>query len=214
MRASTHPDGKCRADRTGLSIPPPFAPNVMTDSEENNYWPGYVAAMASLVQSLLLLAVILAYAIYEMGLLAGKRVDQAVALAMADESVQPVPLDEDTKRDPAKLVQKLKTMGTSEFEFPLNIWQLDDESSAQVRTEVKKRMRQHPGAWLIWVETDTDHAFKRRLAYLRIMVVRNELIRAGIQAPQIETRILNKQNPGNEGEDVIRLVELTGTGVR
>jgi hypothetical protein len=185
---------------------------AMTDSTDNNYWPGYVAAMASLVQSLLLLAVILAYAIYEMGLLAGKRVDQAVALAMADESVQPVPIDEDTKKNPAKLVQKLKTMGSSEFEFPHNIWQLDEGSSSKVRAEVKKRVGQRASTWLIWVETDTDHAFKRRLAYLRIMVVRNELIRAGIQASQIETRILNKQDPGVEAEDLIRLVELTGMG--
>lgn len=164
---------------------------------KDGFWPGYVAAMASLVQSLLLLTVILAFAIYQMSVLVGKRVDQAVSIVMAEQIVEPL--------------IKERIQGVDIF-FSKEIWQIDEISRRRIRQEFLKQSSP-TGKWLLWVGTDTDDSMKRRSAYLRLMVLRNELMLLGLLGAQIETRIMSQPEGVAEDGQTVHLVPLGG-GVR
>jgi hypothetical protein len=139
------------------------------------FWPGYVAAMASLVQSLLLLMVILAFAIYQMSVLIGKRVDQAVAITLAEQEVQP------------RIRDRLKKRGIDVY-FSKDVWRIDEPTRARIRQELRRQVTPNT-SWQLWVGTDTEDAVKRRSAYLRLMLLRNELLVLGVAGEKIETRI-------------------------
>lgn len=165
---------------------------------KDGFWPGYVAAMASLVQSLLLLTVILAFAIYQMSVLAGKRVDQAVSIVMAEQEVEPL------------VQERLRIRGVDIF-FSTEIWQIDEISRKRIRQEFLNQ-KTSSGKWLLWVGTDTEDSMKRRSAYLRLMVLRNELMSLGVAGTHIETRILSQPEGSDRGGQTVHLVPLEGDG--
>ena len=161
---------------------------------KDGFWPGYVAAMASLVQSLLLLTVILAFAIYQMSVLAGKRVDQAVSIVLAEQVVAPV------------VKERLRIRGVDVF-FSTEIWQIDEPSRKRIRQEFLSQSSPS-GKWLLWVGTDTEDSMRRRSAYLRLMVLRNELMSLGVAGANIETRILSESEESARAGQVVHLVPL------
>lgn len=165
---------------------------------KDGFWPGYVAAMASLVQSLLLLTVILAFAIYQMSVLAGKRVDQAVSIVMAEQIVEPL------------IEERIRIHGVDVF-FSKEIWQIDEASRRRIRQEFLSQSSS-TGKWLLWVGTDTEDSMKRRSAYLRLMVLRNELMSLGLTGAHIETRILSEPEVGDREGQTVHLVPLSGGG--
>lgn len=166
---------------------------------KDGFWPGYVAAMASLVQSLLLLTVILAFAIYQMSVLAGKRVDQAVSIVMAEQMVEPL------------VVERIRIRGVDVF-FSKEIWKIDEVSKKRIRQEFLSQTSPS-GKWLLWVGTDTEDSIKRRSAYLRLMVLRNELMSLGVVGGNIETRILSQsEEVGGRDGQTVHLVPLEGGG--
>jgi hypothetical protein len=161
---------------------------------KDGFWPGYVAAMASLVQSLLLLTVILAFAIYQMSVLAGKRVDQAVSIVMAEQIVEPL------------IEERIRVHGVDVF-FSKEIWQIDDASRKRIRQQFLSQSSSI-GKWLLWVGTDTEDSMKRRSAYLRLMVLRNELMSLGVAGSNIETRILSEPEEGAQMGQTVHLLPL------
>lgn len=164
---------------------------------KDGFWPGYVAAMASLVQSLLLLTVILAFAIYQMSVLAGKRVDQAVSIVMAEQVVEPL------------VVDRIRLRGVDIF-FSKEVWKIDEVSKKRIRQEFLSQTSPS-GKWLLWVGADTEDAIKRRSAYLRLMVLRNELMSLGVLGGNIETRILSQsEEVGGRDGQTVHLVPLEG----
>jgi hypothetical protein len=163
---------------------------------KDGFWPGYVAAMASLVQSLLLLTVILAFAIYQMSVLAGKRVDQAVSIVMAEQIVEPL------------IEKRIRIHGVDVF-FSKETWQIDEASRRRIRQEFLSQSSP-TGKWLLWVGTDTEDSMKRRSAYLRLMVLRNELMSLGVTGAHIETRILSESEGDALLGQTVHLVPLDG----
>jgi len=141
------------------------------------------------VQSLLLLMVILAFAIYQMSILIGKRVDQAVAITLAEEALQPRPRD------------RLRKRGIDVYFFK-DVWRIDEATRARIRQELQRQVTANT-FWQLWVGTDTEDAVKRRSAYLRLMVLRNELMALGVAGAKIETRILEDAMAGaKQGQTV------------
>lgn len=158
----------------------------MHDAEGGDFWSGYVAAMAGLVQSLMLLVVILACSIYLMSVLASRRVDVAVAVAQAEVVVDPTV---DGRWD-----------GGIQILYPTDVWALDEESRGRVQGEVAKSKRVEKSRWLLWAAADTGDAIKRRSAYLRLVSLRGELLGLGVTGPQIDVRIVHRE--GADGRNV------------
>lgn len=152
----------------------------MENSSTDAFWSGYVAAMAGLVQSLMLLTVILACAIYLMAVLAGERVEQEVAISIAEQKFEP-------------LSNRLSQKAGFEIHYPTDVWEMDPASKKQVIAEVMRSTSSHP-KWELWVGTDTESAIERRSAFLRLISLRSELITLGVQAFQIQTRIIHQQD--------------------
>jgi hypothetical protein len=164
---------------------------------QGNFWPGYVAAMASLVQSLLLLTVILAFVIYQMGVLASKRVDQAAAITLAEHVVQTP--QHDVVESPSTEIR---------IHFEQEIWQIDEATKQQIKREVT-RPSYIDCKWLLKISDEMENALIRRSAYLRLMVVRNLILSFEIDANRIETRMLSDSAASTKiNRQTVRLVSL------
>jgi hypothetical protein len=180
-------------------------------SEEDSvgFWPGYVAAVASLVQALLLLSAVLAMAVFQLGLTIGQQVDAKTALAMTKE----MPLDNAaqkavihkneaktalamTKKMPSDSAAHKAVMPKDDAEAPLkvtfsdSVWQLSASEVTQVTAVVRQLQQQEVPRWRMWLPTQTDDPRKRRLGFLRVMAVRNVLLAIGVSAEKIDVQLV------------------------
>lgn len=160
----------------------------MHQEEEQNggFWPGYVAAVACLVLSLLLISAVMAITIMQLGVSVGQMMDakEAAAMVAASKPLQTSPpLDLPA---PVKLKQP-----TLELSFPKDAWRLDDAARTQLRAEVEKLTRQGVKGWTLTLPTHTNDSLKRRAAYLQLMAVRNVMLEAGVAGDQIDIRMVD-----------------------
>lgn len=162
---------------------------VANSDDDAGYWPGYVAAVACLVQSLLLLSVVMAVTLYQLGMLAGRsRLEQ-------DTTPQP---------NPAALGIALV--------FPSATWRIDKAARERLRAEVEKQRREGVTHWRISLRTQTDNAMKRRGGYLRLMIVRNELIALGVLGNRIEVRLYDIPDDDQSGGQTVRIEPMMDDG--
>lgn len=162
------------------------------EEDSAGFWPGYVAAVASLVQALLLLSAVLAMAVFEMGILIGQQMDAKAALAMTIEKLS------DTTANRAAM-QKDDAEAPLNVTFSDSVWQLSESEAAQVSSELHHLQRQAVTRWRVWLATQTDDPRKRRLGFLRVMALRNALIKSGVAADKIDVQLL--QVAETEGAD-------------
>ena len=165
-------------------------------SEEDSvgFWPGYVAAVASLVQALLLLSAVLAMAVFQMGMTIGQQMDAKAAMAMTIKMLS----DSDAKKAEQ---QKDDAEAPLNVSFSDAVWQLSESEVAQVLAELRQLQRQPVSRWRVWLPTQTDDPRKRRLGFLRVMALRNVLIKSGVAADKIDVQLL-------------QVAEVEGTGRR
>jgi hypothetical protein len=154
------------------------------EEDSAGFWPGYVAAVASLVQALLLLSAVLAMAVFQLGLLIGQQMDAKAALAMTIEKLS------DTAADQAAR-QKDDAEAPLNVTFSDAVWQLSEGEAAQVTNELQQlQQRQAVTRWRVWLPTQTDDPRKRRFGFLRVMALRNVLIKSGIAPDKIDVQLL------------------------
>ncbi len=142
--------------------------------DDAGFWPGYVAAVACLVQSLLLISGVMAITIFMIGLQAGKRVDAPHPVLAPPLSAPPA---EDSVPDRLDLF------------FPFTVSRMDDASRQRVRQEMERQRMAGVERWVIRLKTDTQDSLKRRAAFLHVMEVRNMMLGAGVSGTHIEIRL-------------------------
>ena len=160
----------------------------MHQEEEQNggFWPGYVAAVACLVLSLLLISAVMAITIMQLGVSVGQMMDAKEAAAMVAAS-KPLPSSPPVDLPPpAPLKQP-----TLELTFPKDAWRLDEAARTQLRAEVEQLTRQGVKGWTLSLPAHTNDTLKRRAAYLQLMAVRNVMLEAGVAGDQIDIRMLD-----------------------
>lgn len=162
------------------------------DEESAGFWPGYVAAVACLVQSLLLLCAVMAMTVYQLGILAGRKIEAAAVAA-----VVPPPATDSAQR------------GGIALAFPGTTWRIDAAARERLRTELAKRLREGVTHWRISLRTQTDDTVRRRSGYLRLMVVRNELMLLGVVSGHIDVRLLDAPDDDGSGEQTVRIEPLS-----
>lgn len=155
---------------------------VANSEDDAGYWPGYVAAVACLVQSLLLLSVVMAVTLYQLGMLAGRS-----------------SLAQDTPPPPTPVEPGIALV------FPSATWRIDEVARERLRTALARQRREGMTHWRISLRTQTDNTMKRRGAYLRLMSVRNELMALGVAGHRIEVRLYDTPDDDKSGAQTVRI---------
>ena len=187
----------------------------MTEGEDAGVWPGYVAAMAGLVQSLLFVSAILALSLLQVSMLAGKKIDEHLArMAEGTSKAQPRAPEEDKNAPPQrKPVEVAPPVAEPNVLVPqpdaetavahedvaegqLSLRFVEDQVvlSAQARerliAEVRRRLALGETQWQAQLEFDGSSSLARRAGYLRLMSARSALLEAGVEPAQLQVRLL------------------------
>ena len=155
------------------------------EEENGGFWPGYVAAIASLVLSLLLISAVMAITIMQLGVSVGQMMEakQAAAMVATTKRLQVLP---PVDRPPVGLQQP-----TLELTFPQDKWRLDDAARTRLHAELVQLNQKGVKGWTLSLQTNTSDSLKRRAAYLQLMAVRNVMLEAGVTGDQIDMRMLD-----------------------
>lgn len=89
-------------------------------------------------------------------------------------------------------VVQISGQATIQVSFQNKSIELDKASSIALQEITKELESASQSEWVIWCFADTRQDASARLAYLRMMSVRNSLLQYGISAQRIETRMLEK----------------------
>lgn len=159
-----------------------------TEDESGGFWPGYVAAVASLVLSLLLIAAVLALTLYQVGMLAGKKVHEAAAAVVAPAVVPAVA----PRSGETDLVLEFSEQG----------WRLDAQAQSLLLEQIRQQVQRGIRNWQLSVQTDTEDPLLLRGAYLRLLAARNVFLQAGVQGDRVQVRLLHAPQAQRIGREL------------
>jgi hypothetical protein len=171
-------------------------------------WPGYVAAVASLVLSLLLLLAILVFALTQVGSLVAaymKEILRADPLLVAqtklsertfpERSTKPLtpqpsgPNQEQESIKPGTPLRQIKLV------FGANISDIPAAQRAEVIASIKQIQGSIDGPWLIWSTTLSGDDLMERTVYRLMLSARKILVEQNIAERQIELRLQKSSTP-------------------
>ena len=196
------------------------------DEESSGIWPAYVAAMACLMQALLLLMAVIAIANFLSGQAASmaKASNQSVHLSGDEEGGAsgllglPVPGAKSVPQRPSPPPSLKAALTPAEveasadgaglrFTFSADAFRLEDTQAARLRTFVASQGARAEGAarWRVWATVDTRDVQARRGAYLRLMSARAWLMEAGVPATAIDLQLFSDPEASADAERKVYL---------
>lgn len=171
-------------------------------------WPGYVAAVASLVLSLLLLLAILVFALTQVGALVSaymKEILRAdpllVAQSRVPERITPKPSTLPPAPKPKNQYQEPENIkaGTPlrqiKLVFGANVSEIPLTQRAEVIASVKQMQGPLDGPWLIWATTLSGDELTERTVYRLMLSTRKILLEQNVAERQIELRLQKSMTP-------------------
>lgn len=199
------------------------------DEESSGIWPAYVAAMACLMQALLLLMAVIAIANFLSG--------QAASLAKAAGQRVHLGAGDDGEDEGGRLLGRANRGGSKanaaasaverpntaaltrdgvttahghaglRFTFAPEAFRLEDTQAARLRSFVTSQgaRADAPGRWRVWATVDTRDVQARRGAYLRLMSARSWLLEAGVAATAIDLQLFSDPEAGSDAERMVYL---------
>jgi hypothetical protein len=149
----------------------------------DNVWQGYVSAVACLLLSLLLLLSIMALSMIALG---GQKTEEQAA--------EPVPAPM-AASNIAPSIPKGQRGAQWALRFPANAVDIEPEEQAVLAKRLSLTSispgadRQMPSHWSLWCYATAESVSSQRLAYLRLLAVREVLIKQGVPADTIDIQI-------------------------
>ncbi|WP_397392087.1 hypothetical protein [Polynucleobacter sp.] len=165
-----------------------------SSGEDSSVWQGYVAAVASLAQAMLFLMAVLVIALMQVS----AEIDMSSNALMKKSKGEKPPAPAASKAAAPKKAEGALTQTKLAGEpsalykliFSEKIVALSREESADLRRLIEERQGGLKGGlWDIFAITDIADSEAKRLAYLRVVEVRNLLIQRGIPASSIQTSL-------------------------
>ncbi len=171
-----------------------------SSGEDSSVWQGYVAAVASLAQAMLFLMAILVIALMQVS----AQIDMSSkALVQKSKGEKPPAKVSAEEKKVAKKGDKSSEKGKSQGTPQAILKMVFAESTISLNptevTELKKIMASkvsenaNRGTWDVFAIVDKNNSAKERLAYLRILEVRNILIRQGVASSNVQTNIKHQK---------------------
>lgn len=159
-------------------------------------WPGYVAAIASLVLSLLLLLAILVISITQVGSIVGQYMQELLRAELLHKASK-------TNISNEKLPSKFKTPSTKDHEAtggstPLNqvkvvltrkLSDIPPPYIDQIKSTIKTINVPTESKWVIWSSVYEQDSLNQRTTYRFMLAIRRILIQQGVKESQIEMRL-------------------------
>jgi hypothetical protein len=192
--------------------------------EEAGFWPGYVAAVAGLVQGLLIMAMALGISIYALGRLAtaasaeaaAKDAEAAEAAAAATGAgpfpAAPPPLPAPlpappplAARAPVPPPVSARQPVVATIGFTGDAVALPDSLGSAVSEMVARHQAQGAVRWRLALAAPLTDPRARRAGYLRLLATRRAMITAGVAADAITVAL-------NDGDTAGAVVELQPIG--
>ena len=155
-------------------------------------WPGYVAAVAGLVQSLMFVSAIVATVVYLMGMLGqAKHQTTEQGAAPAKQAIQ-APMPKVSKEAWARSPEYETKDGFRSLSvlFPVDQVKLDAHTEQQVKHALSQLKAAGATQWRVIGHEKADEALSPRQAFFRVQTLRSALIASGIKVDRIEQRIL------------------------
>ena len=200
------------------------------DDEEPGFWPGYVGAVSGLVQGLLITAMALGISIIALGQIAKlprRPQPSAAPVAVTSSALQTSPQPplqvgsgfanrpQTAQQQPQPEVRPAKP--PEKAYARLTIGFLDDaiilpkSSAAAISDAVSRRLAAGAKRWRIHGATDLGDPRLRRMVYLRLLSVRESLLKSGVRANQIDVELVALA-PGETANDNVEVLPLDAAG--
>ena len=155
--------------------------------EDAGFWPAYVAAIAGLIQGMLLVLAVMTIALVQVVTAIG---EQAKAMAEASQ----------------KMVERTEAQTELEVVFSRLTWRVDAPTRLAIQKAVQQLVGQGVQHWRLALSADLNDGLTRRVAYLRVTMVRNVLLSAGIPGVNIDMALIDTPEASNE--DGIQTVKI------
>lgn len=200
--------------------------------EEAGFWPGYVAAVAGLVQGLLIMAMALGISIYALGKLAVAEEyaeqaakdqaarDKAAAAAAARDVAGPWPVGPRPAAappPPPPLLQPrpvglpVATALVGTISFYGDAVDLPDTSAGDVAAMVARHRAAGAVRWRLTLAAPLADPRARRAGYLRLLSIRRALLAAGVDVAEISAGLV-EGGSGGEGPALAELRPFDAAG--
>ncbi len=191
----------------------------MHDDDDAGVWPAYVAAVAGLLLSLLLLTAIMALVMFILGLVVGHNMDadpeatasdaSAPKSGMAHSPPPPPPLTTVKPVMPAVPVRPVvpdraaatgirppvpgsgRSAERARITFAQDTVHLNRAQSEQLKAAIVRLLHAGQRNWQLTLATQTDNPEKARAGYLRLLAIRNVMIAAGVDPLSIAMHLVN-----------------------
>lgn len=191
-------------------------------------WPGYVAAIASLVLSLLLLLAILVFALTQVGNLVSTYREAIMKAVLAaerfrnSEAVQPIEKDTPTLTPrelarpptpkPLKAIRPDNILHQITLIFSAGVADIPEQEKLLLESAIQKTPMGAESNWRIYSTTYANDPLMERVTFLLMLTTRRTLVAQGISEKRIELQ-LNKSEtaPANYllGEIVVHVSPVT-----
>lgn len=179
---------------------------MKTTNNVPSVWPGYVAAIASLVLSLLLLLAILVFALTQVGNLVSAYMQEILRQSLLDEQAKPK-VESKAVTPEKKWINRIKPEPIRPPEsaqesvspdtplrqirliFGPELADIPSSQLAEVVTSIKQIQAPSDANWLIWSPVLSSDALMERAVYRLMLSVRKTLIAQGVPEKQIDLQL-------------------------
>jgi Na+-transporting methylmalonyl-CoA/oxaloacetate decarboxylase gamma subunit len=169
-----------------------------TSKETAAIWPGYVAAIASLVLSLLLLLAILVFAMTQVGNMVTKYTEQLMRAALEQEAdnkespapqVAPPPVAKQPPKKPVPPAPPGTPLKQIRFVFEARLASIPAAQASEAAAAIRQLAAPSDARWLITASTPVDDATTERSTYRLMLAVRRTLVETGVAEASIDMRL-------------------------
>lgn len=186
-------------------------------------WPGYVAAVASLVLSLLLLLAILVFAMTQVGNIVSIYIQENLRITLLAERSEPTGasrlavavVPSVTQNKPPQPHMQALTPGAPlhqvKLVFGADLGEIPASQMAEVAHAIQHIQAPSDATWLIWSSVLADDALMERATYRLMLVTRKALIGQGIAEAKTDLRLSKSKTPParyEQGDIVIYFAPL------
>ena len=200
------------------------------NDDDPGFWPGYVAAIAGLVQGLLIMTMALGISIFALGQLASVSKRGKVALAapepapaLAPGAVPTTLPDYVPPQSPLAPPQvggfapeqpppSAQPGRPTTLTFEGDAVAIPGTSEADIVAAIERDKAAGSVSWQVRLAANLDNPRDRRAGYLRLLAMRNILVNAGVAPARVDVRLIDGPAP-KEGEGTVaEFIPVDGSG--
>lgn len=163
-------------------------------------WPGYVAAVAGLVQSLLFVSSVVATVVYLLGILGGQQTPPLVSARPVEAQASHAPAQPPRTATEPRRAASVGHSWPGAFKpmvlvFPVRQVELDGQSQQRLLELVQRWQRDGAVQWRLMAHHQPHDDVGLRRSYFRLQLLRNQLIDRGVDPRAIEMKVLPVSGP-------------------